>query len=256
MAANYVPITREEMEEYLREISRRLKATVMRKAGTEGVYALALNPFVGVRISTSLGQTESVVGVGKGAINVCLMGIQGERGWRSINGKAGNKSRVNRTTNWRKNLYDLIQDFIDAYKKSPDFYDRLGGKEVVEPRPITHPNVSKKTLDGLIQRIIAIHGWDHNDFLSSLYEQVDRGRPLSEKQLGALEKFEKPNPSKSYQFSREELDGVLERLRDIYRAHKGDLRKQELVTSLANQVKEKRFLSAKQLALINTLESR
>lgn len=112
MAAQYTPITIEEMEAFVRRGFRALKP---RKAAERGetVFDLFITPEIGIRIWTSLSpHSGASAGVGDDAIRVQYYHFG--RNHPLVRGKA---PIVKRTQGWRDNLKDRIEDCIELYEQ-------------------------------------------------------------------------------------------------------------------------------------------
>lgn len=232
MAATFVDISREEMEDFLGKEARRLNSSIIRKSGTAGVYAIPLSENVGVYVSSSVGSGNRAMDVGKGAIHIQLVDL---KNWGVLNKKAGGQSRVNRTTNWQKNAAKVIDNFVVAYQKAKNFYEGLTGNVLVDTE--------------LLVKIETIPGWKTNTFLTSLHDQVEAGRPLSQKQLEALDRWKAPRQ----ETLRPSKESLLQRLREIWKRHPS---KRDLIKSFADQVNQGRTLSPKQMGIIEDLEAK
>ncbi len=232
MAATFVDISREEMEDFLGKEARRLNSSIIRKSGTAGVYAIPLSENVGVYVSSSVGSGNRAMDVGKGAIHIQLVEL---KNWGVLNKKAGGQSHVKRTTNWQKNAAKVIDNFVSEYQKAKNFYEGLTGNVLVDT--------------DLLVKIETIPGWKNNTFLTSLHDQVEAGRPLSQKQLEALDRWKAPR-QETLRPSKEDL---LQRLREIWKRHPS---KRDLIKSFADQVNQGRTLSPKQMGIIEDLEAK
>lgn len=121
MAATYVDVSLEEMDQYLRRAFR-----VMRpKQGIFGgmyYYDLKLSDKVGVRVFTSI-QARTGMGKGRGEsafrVGLCLLGS------RFLD--KGKQPIAKRTQNWRDNVRNRIEDAIEKYDNEEDKYERLAG---------------------------------------------------------------------------------------------------------------------------------
>ena len=115
MAATYTPISLEEMETFLRRAFRALKPTKTAIRG-EIVFDLRMSPKAGIRVWSSIAQhSTSGAGVGDDAIRVQLYSFAKNR--PLMPGKA---PIVKRTQNWRDNLQERIEDYIEKYDTKED----------------------------------------------------------------------------------------------------------------------------------------
>lgn len=167
MAATYVPITRDEFEAWLTEVWGAKNWNI--RAGSVGVYRLKLGPKVSLEVSSSIGRADTNMGVGEAAIHVAMVGrVSG----RTLNKKATGKSRINRTKGWKANLLAALEALKAAYNESPAFYEA-----------ISDPAAYK---DETLARIDSIPDSGNDVFWSSLRNQVEAGRVLSDKQTQVL----------------------------------------------------------------------
>ena len=232
--ATYVQITRDEFEDWLNS----LKYKWSRVSGKEGVYVVHLSNVVGVKISSSMTGRDDVMERGRAAIHMAMASLINGR---VINKKAQGQSHFKRTTNWRKSLLNGIDRFEDVYKKAKDFYDRIA--TVDDPREYQ---------SDMLKRIEAIPGWEDDEILSSFHEQVKKGRVLSEKQEGLLERKEKGGGSKAPEKDEGPDEEFLEKMRKLYLIAKreGDDWLVDFLTSVGQQYKSRGYLSDKQRSVI------
>ena len=136
-AAQYTEISVDDMVKFLSRGFRALHPTPHALRG-EMVIDLALNSqkTVGIRVWTSIpdGGTHGAA-VGADAIRVQFFNFS--RGWampilkedpegqRPKMEKQGKAPIVKRTQNWRDNLKDRIEDWIEVYDQFDSEYDRL-----------------------------------------------------------------------------------------------------------------------------------
>lgn len=122
MAAQYIVITLDEMEKYLKRAFRIMRPTQGQQRG-ELYYDLNLGPFVGVRVWTSI-RPGSEVGaeVGADAIRVQFVSLKD-------NGplEKGKAPIVKRTQGWRDSLKDRIEDLVEKYHENEDFWENWAG---------------------------------------------------------------------------------------------------------------------------------
>jgi hypothetical protein len=165
MAATYVQIQRDTFENWLFA-----QCPVFERAeGKQGVYTIPVSDDVVLYISTSIGREDQAVAKGRGA---CHMKLQGRHNGQCLNRKDLGQSRFNRTTGWRTNWAKGIERMFAAYEKHSDFYDQRGRE--------TQPEYAAR-VKGEMANL-------RGRFFDSLRDQMDRGRWLSAKQMGAIER--------------------------------------------------------------------
>jgi hypothetical protein len=246
--ATYVAITRDEFEEFLNTLNTtpQRPAWVL-KDNTAGVYLLHVEKSerVAIRVSTSIGRHDEVVGVGKGAIHFALVSqINGS----VLNKKAAGQSRVNRTQGWRKNCTKVIKNIVSAYLKASDFYEAIADREAY-----------KSAVTGDIE---AFPGWENHPELKNLHTLVSNGNIMNFRQrellidildAGPAEEIARPQP-KSEPITTPDQD-FLAKLRRLYVAVKGTS-SESFVASIGKQYKERGSLSPKQRDVIEQMFSR
>jgi hypothetical protein len=243
MAAKYIEINREEMEDFLSSVSSN---RIKRKGRTEGVYLLPLSKWVALRISSSIGSKGSVVGRGRGAIHLALESLVTGKPLATKKMKEYiGQTRINRTTSWKKRLKAAIQAAMRAYQDKKEFFDRIA-----QEKPISKKEIETQVKEQL-EKIQRVPGWNSNRFLKSLRDRLSKGIPLTPKQKDALEKAISKAPSSQVQKKYERDEGTYLLLRDLYkRAHalgregmRIDGRRPRdvinFITSLGTRIKEK-----------------
>jgi hypothetical protein len=130
MAAQYTEVSLKDMEQFLRRAFRSLRP----KKGEqrrEIYYDLSLSPGVAIRVWTSIGVGRGTgAGVGQDAIRIQLVNKKNQR--PLMKGKA---PIVKRTQNWRNNLQDRIEDYIEQYEDREDYWEGRVGDPDEEDRP-------------------------------------------------------------------------------------------------------------------------
>lgn len=173
MAATYVKITREELEDWLDSLH--LPKHWKRKTGMAGIYLLPLSDSVAIKLSSTIGSKDDAMGRGNASMNLALVSlITG----KVLNKKAMGQSHFNRTTNWRKTWAMGIKRMDQAYMKSEGFYEALA---LIKDR--------SKYRDDTIDSIESIGNWQDNTMLKDFHRIVLKGGILTIKQLNALEKM-------------------------------------------------------------------
>lgn len=183
MAATYVNIKRSEFEEWLNS----LRHQWTKAPGREGVYLVHLSPAVAVKIHSSIGSAGTGMGKGKGAMHMALVSLENGR---KLNGKALEKSRFNRTINWRENLRRGFETFRGVYNESEGFYERLAVIDM------------KLYVSNWLAIIETFPKWQDNPLLQNCHRTLEKGRLLTERQESAILKMR---------------DGLLGRMRNLYR---------------------------------------
>lgn len=124
----YVQISREELEEWLR---RNFGRDWSRDQKYAGIYLVHLSDSVAVKLSSSIGATSQVRGLGKASMKLTLVSrITG----RVLNAKAKDRKSFMRTKGWKKTWLAGVRHWEGVYQKYPDFYDRIGRGEEAEPK--------------------------------------------------------------------------------------------------------------------------
>ena len=252
MAGTYVQITREEMETFLQRMAQKFGTRMQRDTNYEGIYRVPFSQNVALKISTSVGSKNEVVGRGKGAIHLSLVSL--------VNGKplATKKmtdyigqTRVNRTSGWERSLDKAIQKAHAAYLEKKNFFEQIAlgeeAKEVVDK--------------DLLSRIENFPNWKSNTFLKSLHDQISRGKILSEKQQTALDRALSTQPKNPSSNQNERNEEDYQMLRDLYVWVRNQKfpnweRNLEFIQSVGEQVSKGRDLSPKQREVINNIKRR
>jgi len=127
MPQQYIEITKEDFEKFLRSRYRVYRPKEFVQDRGELVYDIPLSDHIVVKIYTSIAKGSGIGrGSGEDAIRVVMFGSTINR---PVNKKAGN-SIVKRTRGWKDNLSDRIDSFIETYHDHIDFYDAIAqGKE-------------------------------------------------------------------------------------------------------------------------------
>lgn len=121
MAAQYTEVTLDDMERFLKRAFHALRP----KQGIQNreyYYDLALSRSVVIRVWSSVQQSSgSGAGVGEDAIRVQLMGATTKRPLQK-----GKAPIVKRTQGWRNSLQNKIEELIEVYEESADYWDGRG----------------------------------------------------------------------------------------------------------------------------------
>ncbi|MFA6235317.1 MAG: hypothetical protein WC824_14170, partial [Bacteroidota bacterium] len=220
MAATFVEITREMLEDWLDTLKSHLFEKWYLKPGYQGVYYLPLSTTVAVKLSSTVGGKNVVVEVGKGSMQLALVSrITGQ----VINKKAQGQGYFARTTNWQKTWKEGILRMIDAYNKAQGFYDALAG--------ITDRAKYKKDI---LTRIQSIEEWQEDQRLSDWYRRVFADGILTEAQIAYIEE-----KAKEVKPAAPEIDEkLLNVLKEIWKKAKGS--GDDYTMSFCKDVAEKR----------------
>lgn len=121
MAAQYTEVTLEDMERFLKRAFHALHP----KQGTQNreyYYDLLLSRSVVIRVWSSVQLSSgSGAGVGEDAIRVQLMGATTKRPLQK-----GKAPIVKRTQGWKTSLQNKIEELIEVYEESADYWDGRG----------------------------------------------------------------------------------------------------------------------------------
>jgi hypothetical protein len=228
--ANYVPISREEFEEWLDSLHHKWT----RVQGRAGTYLVELSKDVAVHVSSSVGNADMAMDRAKGAMYLKL--VSSTNG-RTLNKKDVGQSKFYRTQGWRDTLKKGVDRLRQAYVKSKAFYDKLATID------------SETYKDDIIARIELVPGWERDALLRDFHDRVERGGILSDAQEGVITKALEKSEAKAVTTApaANNVD-LLQRMRDLYKAARGrsDKWTMDFVESLARQLEARRSLSDKQ----------
>jgi hypothetical protein len=238
MGNNYVDITKEDFEQWLKQIP--YVKTFKIQPGTRGVYIIPLSKSVAISITSTLGMTSQTKGYAKASMKMRLVSLISGR---VLNKKAQGQNHFKRTLNWRVTWKKGLDRLRDTYLKAATFYDRIAS---VEDRD--------KYQRDMITKITSIQDWQSNKFLEDLHSKVSQGMILSEKQEAAIDKLSKqPSPKNvAEKFTDQEF---MRKLRNLWATikKKGDTRTLSFVESLGKQYAQRGSLSDKQMQVIEKL---
>jgi len=118
MAAQYIEITLEEMEKFLKRGFRALRPKQGQQRG-EIYFDLHLGQFVGIRVWSSI-RPHSGTGaeVGADAIRVQLISLKDQGPLEK-----GKAPIVKRTQGWRNGLQDRIEELAEKYEDNDEFWE-------------------------------------------------------------------------------------------------------------------------------------
>ena len=216
----FADISREMLENWLNTIPELAEKWHL-KSGFQGVYLLPLSRTVAIKLSSTVGSTNQVVGVGKGSMQLALVSrITGQ----TINKKAQGQSYFARTTNWEKTWKEGIERMRDAYLHAQGFYDALAA--------ITDRAKYKADLLAKIQGIV---DWQNDTRLSDWYRRVFSDGILTDSQVGYIE--EKANQPKA-QGMTPENEKILAVLKELWK--KGKILDDTYLMDFAKNVAEQK----------------
>lgn len=235
MAGTFVDITREDFEDWLDTLPSR--GRWFRNPRYKGIYIVPLSETVGVSIRSTVGEGGIAKGRGNASGAITLVSLQYGH---TLNRKAQGQSHFARTTNWRDNWRKGFDRQVEAYKKSPDFYEVFAG---IEDRV--------KYREEIMKDIEKHPDWEENDLLISFHDRVKDGGFLTKKQLAAMEGIlrQKQAPSKNHDPDTDLLNNLRLLWQAASRARNQWL--MDFTKSVGQQVKAGRSLSPKQLAIVN-----
>lgn len=139
----YVEITRDDLEEWLGTLGFTGAQKWLRDPKFAGVYLLPLSPHVAIRLASTIGSSDSGVGVGEGSMKVSLVALLAPNAVplnkKAVVGSTGKIKHFYRTLNWRKNWVEGIDVLRAEYLGSKrSFYDRIA-QERAPQRPAASP---------------------------------------------------------------------------------------------------------------------
>jgi len=256
---HFVPISREEWEDWLD--STRLPWA--RDENRQGVYLLMLNReprpptpsgvkgrppklpaslkgTVAIHISSSIGQSEQVMGRGQAAIHMKL--VSAVTGY-ALNRKALGQSRFNRTKNWRATVMQKgVKAMKQAYDKAATFYDSLA--EIADRDAYKAESLAE---------IEAIPNWGSNRMLADFHRKLEGGGILTKKQKAAIGKasgsFSEPVAEPVEPASQRD-EALYQRARKLYSEAKrrGDQWLMDFLANVGKRLAEGLPISDKQMA--------
>ncbi len=119
-AATYVGFTIEEFDKYVKRAFRAFKPTQTR-LGNEFAYILNLSERIKVLIQSSIHTSGQSAESGTDPIRVGFMYAE-SAGGRLRPLKGGSFPIVKRTENWRDNLEDRVNDYLEEYESNRGTY--------------------------------------------------------------------------------------------------------------------------------------
>ena len=249
--SRYVAITRQEFEDLLRSFRRPYSL----KQGTKGVYVVELSKNVGLAINSTIGDT--VRSVGKASIQLNFVSLHQDKyhrviyGYKKIMQRVVKKKYLQRSTNWKVTLKDAVDKCIVFYQSNNKFLEMIALPED-QQQAQSQPQIDS----ALLSRIESIPSWNGNDFLQSLHNQVSKGRTLSDKQLGAIKKFEQRSVRTPAPQPQQSVSSNLDIMRDLYvslrsgGASDDDL---EELAEIGKNLKKKNSISATEMEILGEI---
>ncbi len=174
----YVDITREELEDWLRT---NFGNGWNRDTKYKGVYLIHMSESVAVKLTSTIGVTGQVRGLGKASMKLSLVSRKIDR--PPLNAKARDRKSFMRTKGWKKTWLAGVRHWQGVYENNADFYDTIGAGEKPQSRTKEYiPN--NEMLRKLRELWVAARGrsddWTQG-FAESVGKQV-KNRPLTKKQ--------------------------------------------------------------------------
>ena len=177
MAATYLKITRDEFEDWLYEIC----PVFERAEKTEGVYFCPMSPYVAVRISTTLGQNDTVIRKDYGRCRMWFVRRDNRKGLRKPRSSSNpDFEQCNRTQGWRVNWTDALCSLFASFKGDRDHYNDLGKQ------------TQKEYAVEWRVRIESVKDWEKFKILKDLHDSLGSPHWLSGKQEMAVWGFVRP----------------------------------------------------------------
>lgn len=185
MAATFVGITQEEIEQFLTRAYRALRPHKDVIRG-EIVYDLNLSRNTVIRVWSSVSPRGEGAGIGEDAIRIQLFSKTTSRPL-----KKGKSPIVKRTTNWRDNLKARIGDAAEEYEDREAYWEaQAAGKQDQRPAPSNPAPTSSPSVEDRKPTIEL--DWDEarrEDESSGARLRIkpdSRARPPTDKQLSYL----------------------------------------------------------------------
>ena len=115
---SYAPITRDELEAWL----TRSPFSWSREGQTAGVYLVHVSDNVAIKLASTIGSRDDVMGRGQASMNLSLISrVNG----RCLNRKARDRKHFKRTSGWTGTWADGLLFWEGVFLKCPAFYDRI-----------------------------------------------------------------------------------------------------------------------------------
>jgi len=177
MAAKYVTITRQELEDWLFELCPIFE----RAEDTAGIYLVPVSSCVSVQVSTTLSSADRNTSRGHGR---CRMQFVTRYGRRPLRHARHDRRNLNRTQGWPENWRDSLKTMLDLFKQHREKYTELA----LRPQP--------EYAEEWIDRIEGVGGWKRFDILVDLRRNLQDGAWLTPAQERAVWEFVRPAASK------------------------------------------------------------
>jgi len=206
--STFVPITRDEVEDWLDQFKSILHGRWKLQDGRAGVYLLPLSDNVAIKFSSTVGSADRGMGNARASAQFRLVSLVTGQ---VLNKKAQGQRGFFRTTGWKKNWVKGVSNMRAAYLKSQGFYDALAE---IEDRKLYQKQMK--------ERIESTPNWRSNKTLVDFHQTVTRGGILTTNQkslmgkiFGQLAKGEaKPAPSLETKYNPQQ-EKFLKRLEDL-----------------------------------------
>ena len=183
----YVEITREDLEGWLRS---NFGSKWNRDTKYQGVYLIHLSDAVAIKLTSTIGATGQVRGLGRASMSLSLVSRLIDR--PPLNRKAKDRKSFMRTKGWKKTWLAGVRHWQGVYEKSADFYDKIGRGEDPSSKPSAGNayQPDEEFLGKLRQLWVAARGrsddWTQ-EFAASVGKQVKQ-RPPTDKQKSLAER--------------------------------------------------------------------
>ncbi len=189
----YIQISREDLEGWLR---RNFGSKWSRDQQYQGVYHIHLSDSVAIKLTSSIGRTDQVRGLGKASMKLTLVSrVTG----RTLNRKDKDRKSFMRTKGWEKTWLAGVRHWEKVYQKYPDFYDRIGRGEDAQEKsqersqaPSPSPSQSDDPFISRLRLLWQAANNAQDSYVSGFAEDVGRrskdGREPSERQRAFAEK--------------------------------------------------------------------
>lgn len=124
---SYTQITRTELEDWLSQSGFEWS----RNHNSAGIYFVNLSDEVAIKISSTIGSRDDVMGKGRASADMMLVSrING----RCLNRKAKDRKHFKRTSGWRKTWADGLRHWVGVFNRCPDFYARIAHEAPRKPQ--------------------------------------------------------------------------------------------------------------------------
>ena len=122
----YQPITRTELESWL----DRSPFQWSRSGNTAGIYHIHLSDEVAIKMSSTIGSRDDVMGRGRASMSMMLVSrING----RCLNAKAKDRKHFKRTSGWERTWADGLLHREGVFLRCPHFYNKIAHEKASRP---------------------------------------------------------------------------------------------------------------------------